>query len=59
MAPLSNKKGLDIYPTADEKFELVPFVKFFMDFQYKTFKDFFCLQIALSRSIFDLEKWFF
>ena len=27
-----------------------------MDFQYKTFKDFFCLQIALTRSIFELEK---
>ena len=56
MAPLSNKKGLDIDPTADEKFELVPCVQFFMDFQYKTFKDFFCLQIALTRSIFELEK---
>ena len=33
MAPLSNMKGLDIYPTADEKFELVPCVQFF-----KTFK---------------------
>ena len=41
MAPLSNKKGLDIDATDDEKFQLVPCVKFLMDFQYKTFKDFF------------------
>ena len=27
-----------------------------MDFQYKTFKDFLCLQIALTQSIVELEK---
>ena len=59
MAPLSNKKGLDIDPTADEKFELVPCVQFFMDFQNKTFKDFFRLQIALTRLIFELEQFSF
>ena len=51
MVPLSNKKGLDIDPTDDEKFNLVPCVQFFIDFQYQTFKDFFCLH-----SIFELEK---
>ena len=32
MSPFSNKKGLDIDTTDDEKFELVPCVKFLMDF---------------------------
>ena len=41
--PLSNKKGLDIDTIDDEKFEFVHCVQFFMDFQYKTFKDFICL----------------
>ena len=56
MVPFSNKKGLDIDPNDDEKFKLVPCVKFFIDFQYKTSKDFFCIQIALTLSICDLEK---
>ena len=54
--PLSNKEGLDIDTIDDEKFEFVPCFQFFMDFRYKTFKDFLCHQIALTRSIFELEK---
>ena len=26
-----------------------------MDFQYKTFRDFLCFQIALTRSVFEVE----
>ena len=36
--------------------EVLPYVHFIKDFQYKTFRDFFCFQIALARSIFELEK---
>ena len=34
--PLLNKKGLDIDTIVNEKFDFVPCVQFFMDFQYKT-----------------------
>ena len=30
---------------------------FFKNFQYKTFRYFFCFQIILTGSIFELEKW--
>ena len=33
-------------------------VHLFKDFQYKTFRDFLCFQIAVTRSIFELEKFF-
>ena len=39
--PLTNKTGLDIDTIDDKKFEFVPCAEFFMDFQYKTFTDFF------------------
>ena len=58
-APLSKLDGLDIDTIDDEKFEFEPCLQFFMDFQYKTFKDFFCLQIALTLSIYDQEKYSF
>ena len=34
----------------------VPCVQYFMDFQYNTFRDFYCLKISLTWSIFELEK---
>ena len=41
-------KNPEIYP--------IPYVHVFKDFQYKTFRDFFCFQLALTRPIFELEK---
>ena len=40
LAPLSNKNGHDTDKIDDEKFEFVPCVIIFMDFQYITFKVF-------------------
>ena len=54
--PLSNKIGRDI---DDEKFEFLPCAQFLLDFQSKFLKDFLGLQIALNRSIFEVEKCFF
>ena len=54
--PLTNKKGLNIDPINPEIFELLPYVHFFKDFPYKTFREFLCFSIALTRSIFELEK---
>ena len=54
--PLSNKKGLNIDLIYSEIFEFLPFVHFFKDFQYKTFRHFLCFQIALAMSIFEVEK---
>ena len=51
------QKGLDIDPIYPKKFEFLPYVHFFKDFQYKTFRDFLCFQIALTRLIF--RKMFF
>ena len=50
---------VDIVTIDDRKFEFDRCLHFFMDFQYATFKDFFYLQIALTRSIFELEKFSF
>ena len=45
LAPLSNKNGLDTDKIDDEKFEFVPCVIIFMDFQYITFKVFFVFKL--------------
>ena len=46
---------LNIDPINPEIFELLPYVHFFKNFQYKTLRDFLCFQIA-EFSIFELEK---
>merc|ERR1711954_130206 len=57
--PISNKKGLNIDPINPQIFEFLPYVHFFKDFHYKTFRDFLCFLITLTRSIFELEKYSF
>ena len=52
----SNKKGLNFYPINPQIFEFLPYVHLFKDFLFKTFKDFICFQIALTRSIVELGK---
>ena len=54
--PWQTKKNLILSQLMRKKIDFEPCLYFFMDFQYKTLKDFFCLQIALTRSIFELEK---
>ena len=54
--PLSNKPGLNIDPINPQIFEFLPSVHIFKDFQYKTFRNFLCFQIALTQSIFEIEK---
>ena len=46
------------WPLVEEKRlrYFVPCVQYFMDFQYNTFRDFYCLKISLTWSIFELEK---
>ena len=46
LAPLSNKNGLETDKIDDEKFEFVPCVIIFMDFQYITFKVFFVFKLV-------------
>ena len=56
MASLPKIKGQNIDQINHEIFDFLLYVHFFKDFQYKTFRDFLCLQIALTQSIFELEK---
>ena len=39
-----------------EIFKFLSYVNFLKDFHYKTLRDFLCFQIALTQSIFELEK---
>ena len=50
---------MNIDPIYPQIFKFKPYVLFLKDFQYKTFRDFLCFQIVLTRSIFELEKCFF
>ena len=54
--PLSSRKGLHMDPFNPEIFKFSPYVHFFKDFQYKTFRDFLCFKISQTQSIFELEK---
>ena len=54
--PISKRKGLSIYPINPQIFMFLPYVHFLKDFQRKTFRDFLCFQIALTQSIFELER---
>ena len=53
---IKQKRTKNIDPIGPQIFKFLPNNHFFMDFQYKTFIDFLCFQIALTQSIFELEK---
>ena len=54
-----NPRFPHIDPIIPERLKFLPYVSFFKDFQYKTFRYFLCLQIAPSQSILELEKYSF
>ena len=59
LCPLIKQKKLNIDPNYPQIFKFLPYVQLYMEFQYKTVRDFLRFQIALTRSIFELEKCFF
>ena len=56
LCPIIKQKVLNIDPINPEIFECSHYVHFFKDFQYKTFRDFLCFQIAPTLSIFEIEQ---